>query len=739
MATADSKLDIFLKLRTDVSELRKGVEDIKAAKVELSSMSDLGKAVLQGGGINIGWTLVDKVKGGIHEIRSFVEEGIGLHAKLESSTLAIAGIMRAAAPDKFGDTKVAMQEAAKAIEMVHQSADKAHVPLTQLLDTFRAGTALMTRGGMSTSDQVNLIAMLTKVGGRAGIDAGEVSSSINGMLAGVRVERNAIGRQMGMSQEDVDLAKENGMLFDLLKAKASEYNKSLDGVGLTFKQLQADIGNAMEQLQLKLAEPIFQAMKEALAEVKHALEDMGTNGAKQVGTAIGELASLVIRLGIAVKDAIPYVWGAVKAWLAFKVATLAPGMFESLRYQFTLLQMSLRQTASSYTTAAAAARAFTTATGVGALLAIGSIAYDIYDSTKAREKSEEGISEHSQATAAAMEQQATHARELNEKALSKLNAEERLAALQGKQADLAAKAAKEDADYAERIARLEKERDAKVGSMQRATKRSFVPGYGYYDTPLYTPEQIGKESYTFNRKIEGLKIERGVRAEGNATEGKLAGIAGREAEAKYAIDRQAALDAINPLDKVGARAARDLKIGDLAENLGFSSGEEALAHANELSLTQLQTLKEIRELTKKNNDEDLEAQREHQKLADEINGIMFNRLDTAGKISVLEQRLAEARGSLAGLTGDEALSKSRDALKLEDQIAQLKGGGKSPDFSAFKPASDALSRIGGFGTFNQSILEAQSFKDLQKQAVDLLKSIDRNTAKAASDSTAIFD
>lgn len=287
-----------------------------------------------GVGIDLGHRIIEGIAEVPRAFREAIAEGVQFNQQMESLGLNLAGAFRAAAPERYLNFSAAQAEGTRALDLLREKANSLGLDMHALGESLSINLASLTHAGVTDLEkQVNLVTLLQQVTASKGISGFQATRDIIDLLNG-QANRTILGKELeplGVNNESIKQAKEQGELYEFLTSKFGAYTEAAGAYANTFAAAQQRLKNETEQLYSEISRPVFEALKEAYVElaaeiqkpeVREGLRAIGYDVATVVSAGAGLLSWAVQNAG-ALTTLGEALGVAALAWAAFKAAAAA--------------------------------------------------------------------------------------------------------------------------------------------------------------------------------------------------------------------------------------------------------------------------------------------------------------------------------------------------------------------------------------------------------------------------------
>jgi hypothetical protein len=210
-----------------------------------------------------------------------IKDAVQFTARLEQAQLGIAGIIAATADvrtstgeaaDASTKFAVAQQVAGEQVRALRKDALLLTASVDDLIEAFQVGLATGIKEGLNV-DQVRLFTRQIQIAAQAiGLSSNQLSEEIRSILSGTINPRNTrIAQALGITNEDIRRAKEQGKLFEFLQGKFEAFNTVGQKAAGTLTGLFTRLKNV---LQATLGEGALPLVNELKIQLGAILQDL---------------------------------------------------------------------------------------------------------------------------------------------------------------------------------------------------------------------------------------------------------------------------------------------------------------------------------------------------------------------------------------------------------------------------------------------------------------------------------
>ena len=211
----------------------------------------------------------------------FVRHGIAFNSTVQTAQIGIAAVMMQF--DKTGQIATfaqAMSRSGEAIELLKMKAAESPATFEQLVSGLQSVSGAATQAGFSMQQQVSFITQMSQTLAGLGIRTEQITQESRAFLTGDITEDAAAARMLGIRREDIELAKQQGKLYEMLMSKTAAFSAAGKAGAETLNTAWTNVQDSLSQMAGAASRPIFDVLT------------MGAVGLSQT------LAKLNVMLGI---------------------------------------------------------------------------------------------------------------------------------------------------------------------------------------------------------------------------------------------------------------------------------------------------------------------------------------------------------------------------------------------------------------------------------------------------------
>lgn len=227
-----------------------------------------------GVGIDLGGKLVESIQEIPNLLREATAEGVKFNAFLETTQIAIAGSLRSVDPSLTWQQ--AKQEGGEAIDLLRKKANELGLDFETLAETYKVNAPTLAHAGIKdVQQQIDTIALLNQVAAAKGIQGFQSQRDIIDILNG-QGNRTLLGKELesqGVDMKELENAERLGTLYDYLTEKLGAFKQAGQEAAQTLNGEMNTLHNEIQQALGEGAKPVFDTLKQGVAELNQELQD----------------------------------------------------------------------------------------------------------------------------------------------------------------------------------------------------------------------------------------------------------------------------------------------------------------------------------------------------------------------------------------------------------------------------------------------------------------------------------
>jgi hypothetical protein len=257
-----------------------------------------------------------------------LSSGVALNSQLEQTKNSVATLLNQFDGNRFGGFNSRMAEAEKLLESLRKKGMYAEATFANLTNTFQMTSGSMFSAGIKDGEnQIDLIVGVSQALAALGGDQANLASELNALTTGNVSQWHKVAKSIGLTGSEIKKLSADGTLYTTLMSKLGPILVDAEQGMDTFSSQTTILQENLDNLKTKLAEPLFEALKEGLKELNaqfknndfaDALKDASRSLARLAKEGMGMLASVMEIMPAIIKFA-----GVIKNLLIPALLTLA--------------------------------------------------------------------------------------------------------------------------------------------------------------------------------------------------------------------------------------------------------------------------------------------------------------------------------------------------------------------------------------------------------------------------------
>jgi lambda family phage tail tape measure protein len=297
--------------------LLRGFEDINVALGRMGTTALASFAAL-----GVGVAAVGAFGAAIAEL---VKKGVDLDEQLRKVRESTQATLSTLSPGQFGGTK-ASTAADQTVELLKSQAKEAQIPISDLTKSFDEINPSATRAAATLRQQVEIISQLQSHTAAFNLDQHRMVTDLEQLFEGNVRYTNQLALRLGLDRQQIQTARENGTITDLLISKIRTYTQAHQAAGDTVERANQRMQASFEQVAEAMGEGVTGQLIAGLNQMAEAMGATGAEGAARLlGNTIGVvLAGALERAANFVQNMTQYTYDLSNA---FKVAQASAQAF----------------------------------------------------------------------------------------------------------------------------------------------------------------------------------------------------------------------------------------------------------------------------------------------------------------------------------------------------------------------------------------------------------------------------
>lgn len=280
--TAEGENNVVAALRDQIAATKQLRQENKAAKKDTQqlrqeqkktarSATDLGRSFRN---ILLRTVAIIGVLRTLSAIRAgfdrLITTGIKYNETIETATLSIAALITATSD--LVDVNGQVLEGAQALDVAYQLAEdqvqklriagiQTAATTQELVDAFQQAVGAGLQTGLTLDQIRNVTIRLTQAAGALGVPYRQLNEEIRSILGGIIDQNTRIAKALGITNDQVRAAKEQGRLYEFLNEQFEAFGTAGDRILTTFSALRSTVQETIELLSGEAVRPLFDALR----------------------------------------------------------------------------------------------------------------------------------------------------------------------------------------------------------------------------------------------------------------------------------------------------------------------------------------------------------------------------------------------------------------------------------------------------------------------------------------------
>lgn len=283
---------LVVRLKGETGELKK---ELQGAKGQIQTFASDVKKALAAIGIAVG------IKELLSQVKQLVQYGIDYNSQIEQQVLGIGSLISAVMTiedaegrrlDGMEKLNVATAKARDLYDQIRIKAMQTTATTPELAEAFQLMVAPAAEANMTLEQMLDLSVNIVQAMKAMGLPLIQSRMEMRGLLTGEENVRMDLMQRLQISGEIIKKMKEEGKLFDYLMERFSMFRLAGEKQLTTFEGMKTSLKDIFGILMADITMPIFEAVKEVMADlIKDLVVIDGKNiklteGAKAFGAQI---------------------------------------------------------------------------------------------------------------------------------------------------------------------------------------------------------------------------------------------------------------------------------------------------------------------------------------------------------------------------------------------------------------------------------------------------------------------
>lgn len=285
--------DATVRIGVDNSDARKGMDEFVSLAKRAKERSEAALGSI-GTGIKFASAFAgfEGVQGIAEKGLAGIKRGFNFNSELNNASVGIGNVLK-----RFDglNAAAAKRETAKALERIIELEPITAGSLQDLTLGFMATLAASKGVGLSTMQNVELVAKFANAIANAGLPLDQIRQEFRSILTSTITKDSQIAKILGITNEDMNAIRGNGdAIFSFLSTKLGEFGEAGDSAQVTFSSMGSAIDKALGATTIPLFGLAIKAAKQLTEQLQDPawVEDM-----RLAGVDIAKTADTLLEIG----------------------------------------------------------------------------------------------------------------------------------------------------------------------------------------------------------------------------------------------------------------------------------------------------------------------------------------------------------------------------------------------------------------------------------------------------------
>ncbi|MDX4061725.1 hypothetical protein Q6A90_05025 [Aliarcobacter skirrowii] len=218
--------------------------------------------------------------------------GIGSLISVNSSNVTSTG-KTISALEKYN---MSINKATEVIDMLKIANKETSATLEELVVGFQATVAPALSAGLSIKETIEYTKLMTQAAGAMGIPMNQLSQELKSVVAGTIDLNSAIASNLGITNEEIRLAKEKGQLFIFLESKFRDFALAGQDVQNSLVGIKSELEDNYNEFAAQFMKPALDNYTNILSSLNDTLKYLNDNN-YTIKTLADEFMKLTLAVG----------------------------------------------------------------------------------------------------------------------------------------------------------------------------------------------------------------------------------------------------------------------------------------------------------------------------------------------------------------------------------------------------------------------------------------------------------
>jgi hypothetical protein len=218
--------------------------------------------------------------------------GIGSLISVNSSNVTSTG-KTISALEKYN---MSINKATEVIDMLKIANKETSATLEELVVGFQATVAPALSAGLSIKETIEYTKLMTQAAGAMGIPMNQLSQELKSIVAGTIDLNSVIASNLGITNEEIRLAKEKGQLFIFLESKLKDFALAGQDVQNSLVGIKSELEDNYNEFAAQFMKPALDNYTNILSSLNDTLKYLNDNN-YTIKTLADEFMKLTLAVG----------------------------------------------------------------------------------------------------------------------------------------------------------------------------------------------------------------------------------------------------------------------------------------------------------------------------------------------------------------------------------------------------------------------------------------------------------
>jgi hypothetical protein len=236
------------------------------------STSAVGAKTLAVGGLIRQLAALGAVMTGYRGFKAFVDEGLKFNQIIETAQLGIGSLITGTSEmrDPFGNLiegadalEIAMQKAERQVSKLRVAGLQTASTTDELVQAYQSAVAAGIAAGLNLDEIRKVTVQIVQAAGAIGLPMQQLEQEVRSVLDATIDRNSRVARVLGITNEQVRLAKEQNRLADMLNDKLQSFTVAGERAMMTFRVMKTNLQEAFQVFSGESTVTLFRALRGA--------------------------------------------------------------------------------------------------------------------------------------------------------------------------------------------------------------------------------------------------------------------------------------------------------------------------------------------------------------------------------------------------------------------------------------------------------------------------------------------